>query len=362
MNKSPSEVLAQMAESKGLKVSSEKFASYLDQQDELSHFREFFHHPDSSDDIECSIYFNGNSVGLQPKSTLANITKVIENWRIKTKDCHFEGFMPTLNCVEQCIDDMANIVGAKPEEVYLMNALTVNLHMMMVSFYRPTPTRNKILIEKKAFPSDHYVACSQIEFHGYDCKESLLQVHPDEGEETISMDTLCELIEKEGDSIALVFLPGVQYFTGQVFDMERITKVAHEKGCMVGYDLAHAVGNIELKLSDWGVDFACWCNHKYMNAGTGSISGVFMHSKHEYNYPPKLIGWWGHKLSTRFDMTNELDLTPGVRGYAHSGPPPCLLSNLKSSLDIFKQTDMKKLRKKSILLTGYLEFLLKEEL
>jgi len=231
MNKSPSEVLAKIAESIGLKLSSEKFAFYLDKQDELSNFRDFFHHPDSSEDIECSIYFNGNSLGLQPKSTLENMTKVLENWRIKTKDSHFEGFLPTLTCVDQVTNDMANIVGANPEEVCLMNSLSVNLHLMMVSFYRPTPTRNKILIEGKAFPSDHYVACSQIEFHGYDCKESLLQVFSDEGKETVSMDSLCELIEKEGDSIALVFLPGVQYFTGQMFDMERITKIAHEKGC-----------------------------------------------------------------------------------------------------------------------------------
>jgi len=358
----PSEVLAQMAKSEGLKVSSEKFASYLDQQDELSRFRELFHSPDSSDDIKCTIYLNGNSLGLQPKSTLENITKVIESWRINTNHSHFEGFLPAAFCADQVTNDMADMIGASSQEVCLMNGLSVNLHLMMVSFYRPTPTRNKILIEGKAFPSDHYAACSQIEFHGYNWKECLLEVFPDEGKETVSMDNLCELIEKEGDSIALVLLPGVQYFTGQVFDMERITKIAHEKGCMVGFDLAHAVGNIELRLSDWGVDFACWCTYKYMNSGAGGIGGAFMHSKHEKNDLPKFVGWWGHRFSTRFDMSNKLDLVPGVQGYMISNPPPCLIAGLKSSLDIFKQTNMKQLCKKSFLLTGYLEFLLKEEL
>jgi len=213
MNKSTSDVLAQMAKLEGLEVSSNNFASYLDLQDELSPFRELFHSPESSDDIKCSVYLNGNSLGLQPKSTLENITKVVENWRINTNHSHFEGFLPAAQCVDQVTNDMAKIVGASPDEVCLMNGLSVNLHLMMVSFYRPTPTRKKILIEGKAFPSDHYAVCSQIVFHGYDWKECLLEVFPDKGKETVSMDNLCELIKKEGDSIALVLLPGVQYFT-----------------------------------------------------------------------------------------------------------------------------------------------------
>nr|XP_026693024.1 kynureninase-like isoform X2 [Ciona intestinalis] len=243
-------------------------------------------------------------------------------------------------------------------QVSIMNTLSVNLHLLMVSFYTPTQTRHKILIEKQAFPSDYYIVQSQIEQRGFKPEDSIIQLQPRENEEILRTADILDVIEKQGDSIALVLLPGIQYYTGQLFDMEVITKAAQAKGCMVGYDLAHAVGNVELKLHDWEVDFACWCNYKYINGGDGAIGGAFMHRKHEKNNRPKFLGWWSHTISTRFDMTNQLDLTPGINGYRISCLSSHGLSSIKASMEIFDKTNMKKIREKSILLTGYLEQLL----
>jgi len=355
---SPSEALAKIAKENVLSLLGKDFPAFMDNQDKLSHLRDQFHTPDTSEDIDCSIYFCGNSLGLQPKKTKEHLEKVLENWKNNTIDCHFKGFLPAALCDEVVLDDMAAVVGALPQEVAVMNALSVNIHLLLTSFYQPTVKRHKILIEEKAFPSDHYVAVSQIQQRGFNPDESLLFVPTEKGKQTFSMDEVCRIIEEQGESIAVVMLPGIHYFTGQVFDMKRITEAAHRKGCKVGFDLAHAVGNIVLKLHDWNVDFACWCTYKYLNSGAGGIGGAFMHETHKINEFPKLLGWWGHRLDTRFDMSNSLELSTGIAGYRISNPPPALVAGLKASLDIFKQTSMEALAAKSFLLTGYLEMLL----
>ncbi|XP_046887042.1 kynureninase isoform X2 [Hypomesus transpacificus] len=248
---------------------------------------------------------------------------------------------------------------AKAEEVALMNGLTVNLHLLLLSFYKPTAKRHKILIEDKAFPSDHYAVESQIQLRGYDPQQSMLLIAPRPGEETLRTEDILDRIEKEGDSIAVVMFSGVQYYTGQLFDMASITKAGQSKGCLVGFDCAHAVGNAELKLHNWGVDFACWCSYKYVNSGAGGLAGCFIHEKHKQTIKPALLGWWGHDLKTRFQMNNEMDLLPGVSGFRLSNQPILLVCPLQASLEVFNMTSMKALRKKSILLTGYLEYLIK---
>ncbi|MBN3300935.1 KYNU Kynureninase, partial [Amia calva] len=272
---------------------------------------------------------------------------------------HFEGRLPWA-FAENCIENiMAEIVGAKVEEVALMNGLTVNLHLLLLAFYKPTKSRHKILIEEKAFPSDHYAAESQIRLRGYDPKHSLLLIKPREGEKTLRHEDILSTIEREGESTAVILLSGVQYYTGQLFDMAAITKAGKKKGCFVGFDCAHAVGNAELYLHDWGVDFACWCSYKYMNSGAGGLAGAFVHEKHAHTVEPALLGWWGHNLKSRFLMNNEMDLNPGINGYRLSNQSILLVCSLKASLEIFNQCDMKALRKKSVLLTGYLEYLIK---
>ncbi|CAH1773025.1 unnamed protein product [Owenia fusiformis] len=241
-----------------------------------------------------------------------------------------------------------------------MNGLTVNLHLLLVSFYRPTAKRHKVLLESRAFPSDHYAIESQIRLHGYDPATSMVCLEPREGEHILRTEDILARIASEGDEIACVLFSGIQYYTGQVFDMPAITKAGHEKGCYVGFDLAHAVGNIELQLHDWDVDFACWCTYKYLNTGAGGIAGAFIHKKHAKNDFPKLSGWWGHKMDTRFNMDNKMDLANGAHGYRVSNPPPLLCATLEASLKVFNETSMSALREKSKLLTAYLEMLLDE--
>ncbi|XP_077791913.1 kynureninase isoform X2 [Podarcis muralis] len=248
---------------------------------------------------------------------------------------------------------------AHKEEVALMNGLTVNLHLLMLSFFKPTADRYKILLEAKAFPSDHYAVESQLQFHGLDMESSMLMIEPQEGEETLRTEDILAVIEKEGDSIAIILFSGVQYYTGQLFDIPRITKAGQEKGCFVGFDLAHAVGNVELHLHEWGVDFACWCSYKYLNSGAGGLAGAFIHEKHSQTVKPTLVGWWGHDFKTRFLMENKLQLSPGINGFRLSNPSILLVCALHASLEVFGQTTMKLLRRKSILLTGYLEYLIK---
>jgi len=349
--------LKNLANNAGLDLYGEEFANYLDKIDKLSKFRQQFCIPTLNQQSE-SVYLCGNSLGLQPKAAKENVNKVLENWSLNGSNSHFAGYLPAGLCENEVVDDLAVLVGAFSDEVAVMNGLSVNLHLLLVSFYQPTPKRHKILIEKGAFPSDHYIAESQIRQRGYDPKTSLILISNKQDEDYISMDEVCQLIEDEGDEIALILLPGVQYYSGQVFDMKRITEVGHLKGCKVGFDLAHAVGNISLRLHDWNVDFACWCSYKYLNSGAGAIAGAFMHRKHEDNNFHKFTGWWGHKMETRFNMDNKMDLQRGISGYYLSNNPPLLVACLRASLDIFKQTTITELQNKSSQLNSYLELLL----
>jgi kynureninase len=259
---------------------------------------------------------------------------------------------------------MAELVGGEAGEVVVMNSLTVNLHLMMVSFYRPTKARHKILVEEQAFPSDRYAIQSQIRFHGYDPDQSTCLLRPRDGETHLRQDDLAALIEREGDEIALILLPGVQYYTGQVFDMAEIVRLGHQKGCIVGFDLAHAVGNIPLNLHDWDADFAVWCTYKYLNAGPGSIGGCFVHARHGSDGDiPRFAGWWGHDKSNRFEMIHPFRASAGAEGWQLSNPPILSLAAIRASLDVFSDAGfINPLRQKSERLTGYLRWLLGQEL
>ncbi|XP_048390637.1 kynureninase [Stegostoma tigrinum] len=366
---SPAHRLESVASILGCSITDEKLAIHLDQEDELRHIRDQFHIPKMKDlpfvdqtlvkAEDDSIYLSGNSLGLQPKKTKNYVNEELDNWAKLGVHGHFIGAFPWTLADECLVEKMANLVGAKKEETALMNGLTVNLHLLLLSFYKPTSSRHKILMEAKAFPSDHYAVESQIRLKGLDPKESMLLLSPEEGEETLRNENILSTIEKEGDSIAVILFSGVQYYTGQLFDMLSITKAGHAKGCYVGFDLAHAVGNVELCLHDWNVDFACWCNYKYLNSGAGALAGAYIHENHRFTIKPTLVGWWSHNIKTRFEMTNHLDLSFGVNGFRISNPPILLVRSLQAGLEIFNQAGMKALRRKSVLLTGYLECLIK---
>ncbi|KAK5847757.1 hypothetical protein PBY51_016861 [Eleginops maclovinus] len=364
----PRETLAKVSASLGCSPTSPKVAAYLDKHDPVRHLRKEFLLPTIADlppsDLsqvdgskEC-IYMVGNSLGLQPKKARKYLEEELDNWAKMGVHGHVLGPRPWAWAENTIEELMAKVVGAKTEEVALMNGLTVNLHLLLLSFYKPTATRHKILLEDKAFPSDHYAVESQIRLRGFDPQTSMLRISPRLGEETLRTKDILKRIKKEGDSVAVVMFSGVQYYTGQLFDMAAITEAGHEKGCFVGFDCAHAAGNVELKLHDWGVDFACWCSYKYINSGAGGIAGAFVHQKHKHTVKPALLGWWGHNLKTRFEMDNVLDLQPGVSGFRLSNQPILLVCPLQASLEVFNMTSMKVLRRKSLLLTGYLEFLI----
>ncbi|XP_053452902.1 kynureninase isoform X3 [Nycticebus coucang] len=347
----------------------EQVALRLDEEDKLRRFREYFYIPKMQDlppiDLslvnkdENAIYFLGNSLGLQPKMVKTYIEEELEKWAKMGSYGHEVGKRPWITGDETIVGLMKDIVGANEKEIVLMNALTVNLHLLLLSFFKPTPKRHKILLEAKAFPSDHYAIESQLQLHGLNVEESMRTIKPREGEETLRTEDILEVIEKEGDSVALIVFSGVHFYTGQLFNIPAITKAGQAKGCFVGFDLAHAVGNVELHLHDWGVDFACWCSYKYLNSGAGGIAGAFVHEKHTHTIKPALVGWFGHEPRTRFEMDNKLKLIPGASGFRISNPPILLVCSLQASLEIFQQATMKALRRKSILLTGYLEYLLK---
>ncbi|XP_007894553.1 kynureninase isoform X2 [Callorhinchus milii] len=366
---SPSQNLEDIATTLGCRIVDEKLAFYLDQQDKLQHLKDEFHIPKVKDlpfvdltlvkpEDNC-IYLCGHSLGLQHKKAKVYLDEELEKWAKIGVHGHFMGSRPWATGDECIVDLMAKVVGAKTEETALMNGLSVNLHLLLLSFYKPTLNRHKILLEAKAFPSDQYAVESQIRLNGLDPQESMLLLSPREGEETLRMEDILSTIEKEGNSIAVIMFSGVQYYTGQLFDMASITKSGHAKGCFVGFDLAHAVGNVEIYLHDWGVDFACWCTYKYLNSGAGGLGGAFIHEKHAHNIKPTLTGWWSHKMETRFQMDNVLNLSPGVNGFRISNPPILLVCPLQATLEVFNQTDKKSLRRKSVLLTGYLEYLIK---
>ncbi|XP_059906750.1 kynureninase [Gadus macrocephalus] len=361
-------VLERLSADLGCSPVSRELAAELDRRDELGHLRQQFFLPKVADlppsDLslvdgsqEC-IYFVGNSLGLQPKSTKKILEEELEKWAKLAIHGHTEGSRPWAWAEETIEQLMGKVVGAKPEEVALMNGLTVNLHLLLLSFYQPTASRHKILMEDKAFPSDHYAVESQIRLKGHDPKESMLCLSPRPGEDTLRTEDILEVIEEQGDSIAVVMFSGVQYYTGQLFDIEAITRAGHKEGCYVGFDCAHAAGNAELKLHDWEVDFACWCTYKYVNSGAGGLAGAFIHEKHADTVRPALLGWWGHDRKTRFQMNNVMELQPGVHGYRLSNQPILLVAPLQASLEIFDMTSMSALRCKSMLLTGYLEYLI----
>ncbi|XP_075789430.1 kynureninase isoform X5 [Pelodiscus sinensis] len=292
----PVTILEQTASQLGCNPTDEKLALHLDEEDELKHLRECFHIPKVKDlpptnptlvnDNESCIYFAGNSLGLQPKKVKAYLDEELDMWARTGIHGHFNGKRPWALGDECIVELMAGIVGAHKEEIALMNGLTVNLHLQMLSFFNPSPSRYKILLEAKAFPSDHYAVESQLQLHRLDVEKCMLMIQPREGEETLRTEDILDIIEKEGDSIAVILLSGVQYYTGQLFDIPRITKAGQEKGCYVGFDLAHAVGNVELQLHDWGVDFACWCSYKYLNSGAGGLAGAYIHEKHFQTIKP----------------------------------------------------------------------------
>ena len=334
-------------------------AADMDGGDELSSFRPRFHFPRTEYGAD-TVYLVGHSLGLQPKAARDYVDRELEAWRRLGVEGHFEGDNPWMPYHEALTEPLARLAGALPGEVVAMNTLTVNLHLMLVSFYRPTPERHRILIEGAAFPSDQYAVASQSAWHGYDPAESVIELRPREGEDAIRTGDVEELLEREGETIALVFLGGVNYLTGQAFDMERITEAGRRQGCVVGYDLAHAMGNLELRLHDWDVDFAVWCSYKYLNGGPGCVGGCFVHERHGRRGDlPRFAGWWGHDKSTRFRMPSVFEATPGAEGWQLSNPPILPLAALRASLELFDEAGMDRLRAKSRRLTGYLVHLLR---
>jgi len=336
------------------------YAKQLDKEDTVSHYREQFHIPKDKDGNNW-LYFTGNSLGLQPKATQKYIQQELEDWANFGVEGHFEAKNPWMPYHEFLTESMAKIVGAKPIEVVIMNTLTTNLHLLMVSFYQPTKTKYKIVIESDAFPSDRYAVQTQLDFHGFDANEGLIEWKPRPGEELLNIEDLETILEKQGDEIALLLIGGVNYYTGQYLDLKKITQLGHAKNCMVGIDLAHGVGNIKPDLHNSGVDFAAWCTYKYLNSGPGSLGGLFVHEKHAHNKKLKrFAGWWSHNKATRFNMRQPLDVIPGAEGWQLSNPPILSMAAIKASLDMFNEVGMDALREKSERLTGYFEFLINE--
>lgn len=337
-----------------------EWAQARDAADPLRDFRnEFLIPPHEGGD---SHYFCGNSLGLQPRGAREVVNAELDYWAELGVEGHFKGRLPWMDYHEFVRDHLAELVGAQTDEVVAMNTLGVNLHLMMVSFYRPTPDRHAILIEAGAFPTDRYAVESQIRYHGFSPTLSLIELEGDEPNGAISMAAIERTLAEHGSRIALVLLPGVQYRTGQAFDLKAITELAHRQGCQVGFDLAHAVGNLPLQLHDSGADFAIWCSYKYLNSGPGAVGGAFVNARHARTALPRFAGWWGHDKSTRFQMGPEFEPTPGADGWQLSNPPILSLAPLRVSLEIFHRAGIQRLREKSLQLTGYLEWLVQTQL
>jgi kynureninase len=334
----------------------------MDGRDPLAHFRDRFHIPKLPNGQEC-IYLCGHSLGLQPKTAAAYLLQELRDWAELGVEGHFRGKNPWFTYHRLLTERTAQLVGADSSEVVVMNSLTVNLHLMMTSFYRPTATRHKILMEGAAFPSDQYALKSQIRFHGFDPASCLVELRPRNGESCMREEDMQLLIDREGESIALILLGGVNYVTGQAFDISGISAAGHKKGCVVGFDLAHAAGNIPLRLHDWGPDFAVWCSYKYLNGGPGCVGGCFVHQRHGHAWSlPRFAGWWGHDEKTRFEMGPDFHPMEGAEGWQLSNPPVLALAPLRASMEIFAEAGLDALRAKSVSLTGYLEFLLREKM
>lgn len=335
------------------------YARALDAQDPLKNFRDEFHCPMHNG--ERAIYFCGNSLGLQPKATELAIQYELDYWKKYGVEGWFAGETPWLSYHKNMSELAAPIVGAKTEEVIIMNTLTVNLHLMMVSFYRPTAKRFKILMEGGAFPSDQYAIETQVRFHGFDPSVAIVELMPREGEDCLRTEDILQTIENEGDTLALILLGGINYYTGQFYDIEKITEAGHRVGAQVGFDLAHAAGNVPLSLHEWDVDFAVWCTYKYLNSGPGGVSGAFVHSKHFVEKLPRFAGWWGHDEGQRFKMEKGFIPMQGAAGWQISTAQIIPLAMHKASLEIFKKAGgMAVLREKALKLTAYLRFLLEQ--
>jgi kynureninase len=333
------------------------YAQYRDEQDELRSFRDRFYFPTfHSDDM---VYFTGNSLGLQPKSAKDFLQQELDDWAKYGVEGHFMAKRPWFSYHEFCTPLIATVVGAKEHEVVVTHSLTTNLHLLMVSFYRPKGKRTKILCEEKAFPSDQYALESQVKFHGFNPETDLVEVGPRVGEHLIREEDIYSKIEELGDELALVMIGGVNYYTGQLFDMKTITEKAHEVGAIAGFDLAHAAGNINLKLHDWGVDFAAWCSYKYLNSSPGGVSGIFVHERHANNPDlPRFAGWWGYDKETRFQMEPGFKPMYGAEGWQLSNAPVLGMAAHLASLEIFEEAGMDRIGKKRDELTAFLEFVI----
>jgi kynureninase len=335
------------------------FAQQLDAQDQLSHYQNEFSFPQVNG--KKVIYFTGNSLGLQPKRAKTYVDEVMNDWANLAVEGHFYAEKPWWDYHERFAHPLSKLVGALPTEVTVMNTLTVNLHLLMVSFYQPTSKRYKIICEEKAFPSDQYLFQSQVRFHGYEPDDAIIEVKLREGEHNICLEDVLAKIEEVGDELALVLIGGVNYYTGQVFDMKTITEAGHSVGAYVGWDLAHAAGNIELQLHDWQVDFAAWCSYKYMNSGPGNASGCFIHENHHANPElPRFAGWWGHNKERRFKMEPNFDPVQGADGWQISNLPVLSLAPYLASVELFAEIGMEALIEKRNTITSYLEFVLHE--
>ena len=338
---------------------TEAFAKDMDLQDPLHHFRQRFYIP-LVNGKEC-IYFTGNSLGLQPKSAQEKVLDIMEDWANYGVEGHFHGRAPWISYHDQLPPKLSKIIGALPEEIVIMNFLTVNLHLLLATFYRPTKQRFKIICEAKAFPSDQYAFESQARQHGLDPQDVIIEVSPRKGEYIIRTEDIINTINQHGESVSIVLFSGVNYYSGEIFNMEAITKAAHHVGAYCGFDLAHAIGNVELKLHEWNVDFAVWCNYKYLNAGPGAIGGAYINNKHSADKSlHRLAGWWGHDKESRFKMDKGFNAIPTAEGWQLSTPPGILMSLLVASLEIFDEAGMENLIRKSKLLTGFLYHILEE--
>jgi len=339
-------------------INSLAFAEDLDKQDNLKHFRDKFLIPKHQG--KEITYLCGNSLGLQPKNTRTYINQQLDYWENYGVEGWFDGPEPWLAYHQEIKELLSPILGSKPEEVTCMNNLTINLHLLMVSFYQPKGKKYKILMEGGAFPSDQYAVASQVEFRGYHADDAIIEVFPREGEETLRTEDILAIIKKHEDDLALILFGGINYYTGQFFDLKAITQAGHAAGAIVGFDLAHAAGNVPLHLHDWGVDFASWCSYKYMNSSMGGISGIFVHEKHFKTDFQRFAGWWGYKLENRFKMTKGFVPERGAEGWQVSTSPILLMAAHKASLKLFQQAGFENLRAKSIKLTGYLTYLIQQ--
>ena len=336
-----------------------EFAHKMDQDDPLHDFRNKFYIPEKNG--KQVIYFCGNSLGLQPRSVSDYLSKDLEKWAKKGVDGHFEGDVPWIDARKPSKAQLANLLGASELEVVAMNSLSVNLHLLMVSFYRPKGKKYKILTEAGAFPSDQYILESQVKYHGFSPDKAIIEAKPRPNEHVLRTEDILELIRSHKDDLALIMFSGVQYYTGQLFDMNAISKEAKANNIIVGFDLAHAVGNIPLQLHDWGVDFATWCSYKYLNSGPGNVSGIFVHQKHSNdNQLPRFAGWWGHNEEERFKMEKGFKHMQGADGWLVSNDNVLGLAAHQASLDLFAKAGIENLRRKSQLLTSYLEFAIRE--